>query len=260
MLWVVAGAVGTGYDFYITTKPYTWADVSLGIEGWSTDPEAVRIAVVLATVASLGLPIPLLIAGFVRSRGLRPRNWLRIAGWAGAWIAGFALIYQAEVWGEYPGNSPSIGSPAVVSWGELASRGSQCPQTRPDDAGLQPKFPQVSGSLPDPPDLPGHRVRAWGSRGRRFKSGRPDRSEASRMNQRLSKSQVKSHLFKPLRQVIESVNDTFKGQFDLERHGGHTPAGVMVRILQRILALTAAIWHNDKTGAPVHRSLTAYDH
>ena len=25
-------------------------------------------------------------------------------------------------------------------------------------------------------------------------------------------------------------------------------------------ALTAAIWHNDHTGAPVHRSLTAYDH
>jgi len=34
----------------------------------------------------------------------------------------------------------------------------------------------------------------------------------------------------------------------------------MVRILQRILALTAAIWHNDHTAAPVHRSLTAYDH
>jgi hypothetical protein len=33
-----------------------------------------------------------------------------------------------------------------------------------------------------------------------------------------------------------------------------------VRILQRILALTAAIWHNDHTHAPVHRSLTAYDH
>jgi hypothetical protein len=120
MLWVVAGAVWTGYDFYITTKPYTWADVSLGIEGWSTDPVAVQIAVVLATAASLALPIPLLIAGFVRFRGLRPRNWLRIAAWAGAWIAGFALIYQAEVWGEYPGNSPAIGSPAVVSWGELA--------------------------------------------------------------------------------------------------------------------------------------------
>ena len=56
-----------------------------------------------------------------------------------------------------------------------------------------------------------------------------------------------SRFFRPLRQVIESVNDTFKGQLDLERHGGHTPEGVTVRVLQRILALTAAIWHNDNT-------------
>jgi hypothetical protein len=69
-----------------------------------------------------------------------------------------------------------------------------------------------------------------------------------------------AQLFKPLRQVIESVNDTFKGQLDLEQHGGHTPAGVIVRVLQRILALTAAIWHNDTTGQPVLRSLVAYDH
>src|SRR6266540_2483781 len=69
-----------------------------------------------------------------------------------------------------------------------------------------------------------------------------------------------AHLFKPLRQVIESINDTFKGQLDLERHGGHTPAGVIVRVLQRILALTAAIWHNDHTGQPTPRSLLAYDH
>lgn len=68
-----------------------------------------------------------------------------------------------------------------------------------------------------------------------------------------------AHLFKPLRQIIESVNDTFKGQLDLEQHGGHTPAGVMVRALQPILALTAAIWHNDATGQPVLRSLVAYD-
>jgi hypothetical protein len=69
-----------------------------------------------------------------------------------------------------------------------------------------------------------------------------------------------AHLFKPLRQTIESINQTFKGQLDLERHGGHTPAGVIVRVFQRVLALTAAIWHNDKIGAPVLRSLTAYDH
>jgi hypothetical protein len=69
-----------------------------------------------------------------------------------------------------------------------------------------------------------------------------------------------AHLFKPLRQVIESINQTFKGQLDLERHGGKSPAGVMVRVLSRVLALTAAIWHNDKTGQPVKRSLTAYDY
>jgi hypothetical protein len=69
-----------------------------------------------------------------------------------------------------------------------------------------------------------------------------------------------AHLFKPLRQIIESINDTFKGQLDLEQHGGHTPGGVAVRVLQRILALTAAIWHNDTTGQPVLRSLVAYDH
>ena len=69
-----------------------------------------------------------------------------------------------------------------------------------------------------------------------------------------------SSLFKPLRQTIESINQTFKGQLDLERHGGHSCNGVAIRVLQRILALTAAIWHNDHTGAPIHRSLTAYDH
>ena len=67
-------------------------------------------------------------------------------------------------------------------------------------------------------------------------------------------------LFKPLRQRIESVNNTFKGQLDLERHGGRTIQGVTVRVLQRLLAMTAAIWHNHKTGRPVLRSLIAYDH
>jgi hypothetical protein len=67
-------------------------------------------------------------------------------------------------------------------------------------------------------------------------------------------------LFTPLRQTIESINQTFKGHLDLERHGGRTPAGVMIRVLQRVLALTAAIWHNDKTQTPTKRSLTAYDH
>ncbi len=66
--------------------------------------------------------------------------------------------------------------------------------------------------------------------------------------------------FKPLRQTVESVFDTFKGQLDLEHHGGRTPAGVLTRIWQRVLALTVAVWHNDIIGAPTKRSLIAYDH
>lgn len=66
--------------------------------------------------------------------------------------------------------------------------------------------------------------------------------------------------FKPFRQAIESINNTLKTQLDLERHGGRTIAGVTSRVLQRILALTAAIWHNDQLGQPTLRSLTAYDH
>ena len=65
---------------------------------------------------------------------------------------------------------------------------------------------------------------------------------------------------RPLRQIIESVNDTLKGQLGLEDHGARTPAGVCSRITQRILALTAAIWHNSLTNAPVLRTLTPYDH
>lgn len=45
-----------------------------------------------------------------------------------------------------------------------------------------------------------------------------------------------AQLFNPLRQLIESVNDTLRGRNDLERHRGCTPGGVAVRVLQRLLA------------------------
>jgi hypothetical protein len=54
--------------------------------------------------------------------------------------------------------------------------------------------------------------------------------------------------------------ETFKGQLGLERRRGRTPGDVIARVMQRILALTAAIWHNDATGQTVLRSLIAYAH
>ena len=62
-----------------------------------------------------------------------------------------------------------------------------------------------------------------------------------------------------VRQWIESIIDSIKGQLSLERHGAHTMDGLIVRVAGRILALAAGIWHNWNTGDP-GRHLTAYDH
>ena len=63
-----------------------------------------------------------------------------------------------------------------------------------------------------------------------------------------------------LRQRVEAIIWTLKNQLGLEDHGGRVPAGLWTRIVQRLLALNAAIWHNWTIGAAVKRSLIAYDH
>jgi hypothetical protein len=52
-----------------------------------------------------------------------------------------------------------------------------------------------------------------------------------------------------LRQRVEAVIWTLKNQLGLERHGGRIPAGLWARIIQRLLALNACIWHNWLIGA-----------
>jgi hypothetical protein len=63
-----------------------------------------------------------------------------------------------------------------------------------------------------------------------------------------------------VRQWIEAIIDTLKDQLGLERHGAHTIQGVWIRVAQRLLALAAGVWFNWQLGAPVKRSLVAYDH
>jgi hypothetical protein len=81
-----------------------------------------------------------------------------------------------------------------------------------------------------------------------------------RPNRKKEKTRPGQALLKSIRQLIESVNDTLKGQLDLELHGGRSFEGIAVRVAQRLLAMAAAIWHNHKTGQPITRSLIAYDH
>jgi hypothetical protein len=79
---------------------------------------------------------------------------------------------------------------------------------------------------------------------------RPDRRDETYRNGHLG----------GVRQRIESVNQTLKGQLDLERHGGRTPQGVFTRVAQRLLAMAAGIWHNWATGLTSKRSMIAFDH
>jgi hypothetical protein len=63
-----------------------------------------------------------------------------------------------------------------------------------------------------------------------------------------------------MRQWIEAIFDTLKGQLSLAQHGARRPDGIYARVGQRLLAMAAAIWHNTLIDATRKRSLIAYDH
>jgi Transposase DDE domain len=97
--------------------------------------------------------------------------------------------------------------------------------------------------------------------GRGFEAGLDQAGvDLLRKSRKGEETRAGQEFFKPLRQIIESVNATFKTQLGIEHHRGKTIEGVCTRIAQRVLALTAAIWHNDNLGLTTRRSLTAYDH
>ena len=83
------------------------------------------------------------------------------------------------------------------------------------------------------------------ARGARFL--RPDRKDEPARFGRLGS----------VRQWIESVFWTCKGQLGLERHGAHTIPGLATRIGLRLLALASGLWHNQLIGRP-GRELAAY--
>jgi hypothetical protein len=76
---------------------------------------------------------------------------------------------------------------------------------------------------------------------------RPDRTNEPRRHGSLA----------PVRQWIESVFWTCKGQLALERHGARTLPGVCVRVALRLLALAAGLIHNNDIGNP-GRHFAAY--
>src|SRR6266545_2783120 len=76
--------------------------------------------------------------------------------------------------------------------------------------------------------------------------------------QRTSANEQHERRLASTRLAIESVFANLKGQMRLEQHLAKTPAGLAVRIAQRLLALTLGILLNTLTGRPA-RALAAYD-
>jgi hypothetical protein len=119
MLWVAIGTGAAGYAFVMTTQTCNNECVNdtFWFPQWTAEPGLIIAAGGLAAGMWILLAVPLLVAGFVRLRGWRPRNWLRATAWAGAWVAGFALmglaLFSAEAWEDGSGASN-------VAWGELA--------------------------------------------------------------------------------------------------------------------------------------------
>lgn len=116
---------------------------------------------------------------------------------------------------------------------------------------------QVAAEMLERLDLDGYTVMAdKGFAGEEFEQHiattgarflRPDRKNEPRRNGSLA----------PVRQWIESVFWTCKGQLALERHGGRTVTGVCARVALRLLALAAGLVHNQQIGNP-GRHFAAY--
>jgi hypothetical protein len=99
MLWVVIGAGGAIYATVVLSQPdYNEVLLIPPTVEWPGEPQVIYWVGQIAELAWLLLSVPVLVAGFVRLRGWRPRRWVRAAAWAGSWVAGLALMGQAADW------------------------------------------------------------------------------------------------------------------------------------------------------------------
>jgi hypothetical protein len=117
MLWVVIGAGGALYATVALSHPgYSEVLLIPKTIQWSGEPQVIIDVAPIAEVAWGLLSAPVLVAGFVRLRAWRPRNWLRAAGWVSSWVAGLALMIRAAEWvaaGLY-------GTSGAMKFGEMA--------------------------------------------------------------------------------------------------------------------------------------------
>lgn len=118
MLWVLIGAGGADYAFVCamrgcTTVQCTNDEFLFPIYNW--EPWLIATVGGLAAILWFLLAMPLLVAGIIRLRGWRLRNWRPTAAWAGTWAAGVVLMAAAAGVGGLGADGPG----AAVSWAEF---------------------------------------------------------------------------------------------------------------------------------------------
>src|SRR5262249_925787 len=94
---------------------------------WNGEPALVAWAGNWAETVWPLLAVIVLVAGFVRLRGWMWRNWRRTAAWAGAWIAGDALLVAGAVVAGGRSRNPRAGwggpeLPICAAWLALGRR------------------------------------------------------------------------------------------------------------------------------------------
>jgi hypothetical protein len=142
MLWVVLGAGGALYGSVGATVGCTTnlcTDEEFWFLLWNGEPGVIADVGALAAAAWVLLAVPLLVAGFVRLRSWRPREWRRTAGWAGAWVASCVLMALVAVVGAWGSHFRGVGwgaleLPIFAAWlalGAAVNRILSTPPTRP---------------------------------------------------------------------------------------------------------------------------------
>ena len=113
VLWVGIGAAASGYVFFVSTR--TVLDPTSPFGGMFDWPGGSSNEAA-AALAWLALTIPVLIAGLRRLLGW-PGKRLMAAAWAGAWVAGLALMALIPSSLDSPTKDYSGGP--IANWQEL---------------------------------------------------------------------------------------------------------------------------------------------